>query len=323
MRTSLSSAGRTMRRILIFGLWLASAVPVHAGQERPNVILIVADDLGWADLGCYGSRFHRTPQLDKLAAEGRRFTQAYSASPVCSPTRAALMTGKHPARLHLTDWLPGRPDLPRAEARAAGDPPGAAARGGDARRIAPRGRLRHGASSASGISAALGFEPTRQGFDLNIAGDAAGSPLSYFAPFSRQGRTMPGLGDAPAGQYLTDRLTAEAERFLDANRARPFFLYMPHFAVHIPMKAKEDLIAKYPKWDGTPHGRQENPVYAAMLESLDESVGRIVAKVDELGLAGNTLIVFTSDNGGLATLEGPNTPPTDQRPTPRGQGLPL
>ena len=165
-----------------------------------------------------------------------------------------------------------------------------------------------------------GFEPTRQGFDLNIAGDATGSPLSYFAPFAGQGRIMPGLDDAPAGQYLTDRLTTEAERFLDANRARPFFLYMPHYAVHIPMNAKEDLIAKYPQVGRNSARPPGEPVYAAMLESLDESVGRIVAKVDQLGLAAKTLVVFTSDNGGLATLEGPHTPPTINAPLREGKG---
>jgi arylsulfatase A-like enzyme len=306
--------------ILIFGLWLAAAPPVHAGGERPNVILIVADDLGWADLGCYGSRYHRTPRLDALAAGGRRFTRAYAASPVCSPTRAALLTGKHPARLHLTDWLPGRPDLPAQRL----------ARPLIRQELPLEEETLAESLHAAGYATAhvgkwhlggAGFEPTRQGFDLNIGGDATGSPLSYFAPFGRQGRTMPGLDDAPGGQYLTDRLTAEAERFLDVNRARPFLLYLPHFAVHIPMKAKEDLIAKYPRWDGIPRGRQQNPVYAAMLESLDDSVGRIVAKVDALGLAGKTILIFTSDNGGLATLEGPHTPATINAPLREGKGF--
>lgn len=307
------------RRILLLSLWLTWALPVHASQERPNVILIVADDLGWADLGCYGSRFHQTPHLDKLAASGRRFTQAYAASPVCSPTRAALMTGKHPARLHLTDWLPGRRDLPAQKL----------ARPSIRQELPLEETTLAESLHAAGYATAIvgkwhlggvGFEPTRQGFDLNIGGDATGSALSYFAPFRRQGRVMPGLADAPDGQYLTDRLTDEAERFLEAHRERPFFLYMPHYAVHTPMKAKESLVARYPRWDGTPHGRQENPRYAAMLESLDESVGRIVAKVDSLGLTDNTLIIFTSDNGGLATVEGPNTPPTINAPLREGKG---
>ncbi len=307
------------RHFLGILLGLATAATAHGAEGRPNIVLIVADDLGWADLGCYGSKFHRTPHLDRLAGEGRRFVQAYAACPVCSPTRAALMTGKHPARLHLTDWLPGRNDRPDQQLRRP-----------VIRQELPLEEVTlaealHGSGYATAIIGKWhlggdGFEPSRQGFDLNIAGDARGSPLSYVAPFSRQGQTMPGLAEAPAGQYLTDRLTLEAERFLEAHRAGPFFLYFPHFAVHIPMVAKADLVARYPKWDGTPHGRQENPIYAAMLESLDESVGRIVAKLEQLGRSSDTLVIFTSDNGGLATLEGPNTPPTNNSPLREGKG---
>ena len=312
-----------LRRLWTTAVALAAHPPRHkgagAGEPPPNVVLIVADDLGWADLGCYGSKYHRTPNLDRLAAEGCRFTQAYAACPVCSPTRAALMTGKHPARLHLTDWLPGRPDRP------------------DQKLLRPAFRQElpleeqtlAEALQAGGYATALigkwhlggtGFEPTRQGFDLNIAGDATGTALSYWAPFARQGRTMPGLDAAPAGQYLTDRLTIEAEQFITAHAARPFFLYLPHYAVHIPMTAKPEMIARFPAWDGVPHGRQENPTYAAMLQSLDESVGRILAKLDQLELTGRTLVIFTSDNGGEATLEGPLTPPTINAPLREGKG---
>jgi arylsulfatase A-like enzyme len=295
------------------------AVAARADEPQPNVVLIVADDLGWADLGCYGSKYHRTPNLDRLAAQGCRFTQAYAACPVCSPTRAALLTGKYPARLHLTDWLPGRGDRP------------------DQRLLRPDIRqqlpleeqtlaevLRAGGYATALIGkwhlGGVGFEPTRQGFDLNIAGDVTGTALSYWAPFARQGRTMPGLEDAPAGQYLTDRLAIEAEKFIDAQRSRPFFLYLPHYAVHIPMTARPELVAGYPAWDGVPHGRQENPTYAAMLQSLDESVGKVLSKLDQLGLTERTLVIFTSDNGGLATLEGPNTPPTINAPLREGKG---
>jgi arylsulfatase A len=305
--------------VLLTSLLALAGVPVIAEEARPNIVLIVADDLGWADLGCYGSRFYRTPNLDRLAAGGRRFVQAYSACPVCSPTRAALMTGKHPARLHLTDWLPGRPDMPaqkllRPVIRQ--ELPLEEITIAEALKAAGYATAHIGKWHLGGV----GFEPTRQGFDLNIAGDASGTALSYWAPFARNGRTMPGLAEAPAGQYLTDRLTIEAERFIEAHRAEPFFLYMPHYAVHTPITAKADLIARYPRWDGTPHGRQENPIYAAMIESLDESVGRIVAKLETLGLASKTIVIFTSDNGGLATREGPNTPPTINAPLREGKG---
>jgi arylsulfatase A len=301
------------------GVLALAALTARGEDVRPNVVLIVADDLGWADLGCYGSKYHRTPRLDQMAAGGRRFTQAYAASPVCSPTRAALMTGKHPARLHLTDWLPGRGDRPAQKLLRPA-----------LRQQLPLDELTLAeALKGAGYATAhigkwhlggAGFEPTRQGFDLNIAGDASGTPLSYWAPFARQGRTMPGLEDAPAGQYLTDRLTTEAERFIEANQSRPFFLYLPHFAVHIPLSAKEESIARYPAWDGVPHGRQENPTYAAMLESLDEGVGRVLAKLDEQDLASRTIVVFTSDNGGLATLEGAKTPATNNSPLREGKG---
>ncbi|MGE0606863.1 MAG: sulfatase-like hydrolase/transferase [Pirellulales bacterium] len=281
--------------------------------------MILADDLGWADLGCYGSKFHRTPRLDRLAAEGRRFTQAYAACPVCSPTRAALMTGKHPARLHLTDWLPGRGDMP---AHRLLRPAFAQQLPLDETTLAEL--LQSAGYATAHIGkwhlGGAGFEPTRQGFGLNIAGDDRGSPASYVAPFTRGGRPIPGLEQAPAGEYLTDRLTAEAEKFIVENQQQPFFLYMPHFAVHTPLVGQDELIQQYPAWDGTPHGKQENPIYAAMLESLDSSVGRILDKLAELKLSERTIVVFTSDNGGLATREGPNTPATINSPLREGKG---
>ncbi len=156
-----------------------------------------------------------------------------------------------------------------------------------------------------------GFGPKEQGFDVNIAGDETGTPMSYVAPFGRNDRRMTGLEKAEDGEYLTDRLAGEAEKFLDANASRPFFLYLPHFAVHTPMVAPEATVGKYPKWDGTPHGKQENPTYAALLEHLDRAVGRVLAKLEALKIADNTIVVFTSDNGGLATREGPKTPATN------------
>lgn len=288
-------------------------------EEKPNVVLIVADDLGWADLGSYGSKFHRTPNLDALASSGQRFTQAYAACPVCSPTRAALMTGKHPARLRLTDWLPGRPDMPSQRMRRA-----------ELRQQLPLEEvtLAEVFQQAGYVTGHVGkwhlggagFDPLRQGFHENIAGNANGSPVSYVAPFVRGSRTIPGLEDAPEGQYLTDRLAAEAERFIEQHQRQPFFLYLPHFAVHTPLIAKKSLQDQYPPWNGIPRGRQENPIYAAMLESLDEAVGRVLARLRELRLAERTIVVFTSDNGGLATTEGPNTPATINAPLREGKG---
>jgi arylsulfatase A-like enzyme len=285
--------------------------------EKLNVILILADDLGWADLGCYGSKYHKTPHLDRLAASGVRFTDAYAACPVCSPTRASLLTGRYPQRYSLTDWLPGRPDRP------------------DQKLIRPKINqqlpleevtLAEALKPAGYVSGHVGkwhlggkgFGPEQQGFDLNIAGDQTGTARSYFAPFeSKDGTFMPGLEKAPDGEYLTDRLTAEAEKFIDANRERPFFLYLAHYAPHIPLKAKPELVAKY---KAGKHGEQGNPNYAAMLESLDDGVGRLLKKLDDLKLADRTLVLFMSDNGGLATLEGSNMAPTFNGPLREGKG---
>jgi arylsulfatase A-like enzyme len=292
-------------------------LPAQAARDRPNVVVILTDDLGAADLGCYGSAFHRTPALDRLAREGVRFTAAYAACCVCSPTRAALLTGKCPARLGLTDWLPGRPDRPdQPLARPALTPhlpPG---------EVTLAEVLKQAGYATGHVGkwhlGGEGHGPQQQGFDSNVAGDHTGTPLSYFAPYRRAGRVMPGLEEAPAGEYLTDRLTREAERFLERHKDRPFFLYLAHYAVHIPLRARAELVKKYPQ---TPvPGRQSNATYTAMLESLDEGVGRVLAKLDDLKLRERTVVVFTSDNGGLATLEGPNTPPTCNAPLREGKG---
>src|SRR5262245_43321920 len=302
-------------------LAFVSALPT----DRPNVVLIVIDDLGWADLSCYGSKLHRSPQIDNLAAGGVRFTQAYSACPVCSPTRAAIMTGKWPARLRLTDWLPGRGDLP---AQKLARP--------QIRQELPLeeitlGELFHDAGYATASIGkwhlgGTGFGPREQGFELNIAGDSGGSPPGFFAPWIKanakgkaSGRQLVGLENAPAGSYLTDLLNDAAIKFIEEHKAKPFFLYLPHYTVHIPLQAKPALVAKYPA-AGEFRGQQNNPIYAAMIESLDEGIGKILAKLDELKLAENTIVVFTSDNGGLATAEGANTPATSNAPLREGKG---
>src|SRR5262245_50953947 len=258
--------------------------------DKPNVILILADDLGWTDLACYGSDLHETPHLDRLAAEGMKFTQAYSACTVCSPTRAAILTGKYPARLHITDWIPGlMPANPKLLVP-------------DWTKQLPLDEtcLAEGFKAAGYVTASVGkwhlgneeFYPEKHGFDLNIAGTAAPSPRSYFAPYS-----IATLPEGPDGEYLTDRLANEATLFIEANKDKPFFLYCPHFAVHLPIQAKAASIEKY-RAKLKPGLKHTNPTYAAMLESLDEAVGRIRQKLDELKLADKTVIVFTSDNDG-------------------------
>jgi arylsulfatase A-like enzyme len=286
--------------------------------EKPNVILILIDDLGYRDLGCYGSTFYKTPNIDKLAKDGIRFTDYYAACPVCSPTRASIMTGRYPQRVNITTFLPGRPDRP------------------DQRLKQPAVRLelpleevtiaealkKEGYATAHIGKWHLGgkqFAPDKRGFDLNIAGDETGSPRSYFAPFENKAGKMPGLERAEPGEYLTDRLTTEAEKFIEANKDKPFFIYLPHYAVHIPLKAKEEILAKYKGM--AKHGSQSNPIYAAMIESMDESVGRIVKKLDDLKLSDNTLIIFTSDNGGLSVAEGGPFAATFNGPLREGKGF--
>lgn len=289
----------------------------QGADDLPNVLLILADDLGWADLGCYGSTFYRTPNLDRMAKEGMRFTDAYAACPVCSPSRCALMTGCYPQRYQITDWLPGRPDRPDQKLKRP-----------ELRQELPLEAVTLAeVLKKAGYATALigkwhlggeGFEPQDQGFDLRIGGDKTGTPKSYFAPFKNATGFMPGLEDAPEGQYLTDRYALEAEKFIAAHKDEPFFLYLPHNAVHTPLRAKPELVKKYPQEGGL--GKQSNPVYAAMLESLDEGVGRVVAKLDELQLTQKTLVIFTSDNGGLATLEGMKAPATINSPLREGKG---
>lgn len=306
---------RLLVGVLALSAW---AAPVCAETApRWNVILILADDLGWADLGCYGSTYHRTPALDQLAASGIRFTEGYASCPVCSPTRAALMTGKVPARLGITDWLPGRgdrPDQQLARPLLVQQLPLEETTLAELFRRAGYATAHIGKWHLGG----KGFDPTAQGFDQNIAGDHTGTPRSYFAPYRNKQGWMPGLEKASEGEYLTDRLTREAERFLDENKDRPFFLYLAHYAVHTPMRAKAELLKKYP--GKLALGKQSNPIYAAMLESLDDSVRDVMARLRKLKLDERTLVVFTSDNGGLATREGLNTPATINSPLREGKG---
>ncbi len=282
---------------------LATGAIVRAADapRPPNIIVFLIDDLGWTDLGCCGSDLYETPHIDNLARHGVRFTHGYSACTVCSPTRAAMMTGKYPARLHITDWIHGhkRPNaklaipqwteyLPRSEFTIAS------------------------ALKEAGYATAhvgkwhLGDEkegwPDKHGFDVNIAGYQAGSPPRYFSPYK-----IPTLKDGPDGEYLTDRLAAEAVRFIEINKDKPFFVYFPHYGVHTPLQAKKELIEKYKK-KAKPGMRHTNATYAAMIESVDDAVGRVTAKLAELKLTERTLIVFTSDNGGLLKPSTTNVP---------------
>ena len=284
----------THMRLSLFALLLVAGIVAAA---PPNVVLILADDLGQRDLGCYGSTYHRTPNLDAFAKANVKLTDSYSASPVCSPTRAALLTGKHPARLHLTDWLDGRPDqLSQKLNRPVFE-----------HQLALKEETLAEVFKANGYATGLfgkwhlggkGFGPKDQGFDLYKGGDSK---------------------EIPNDENNTDRLTDEAIKFITANKAKPFFAYVPYNDPHIPLKATPDVIAKY-KAGGAP-GTQNNPTYAAMLENIDANFARILKTLDDLKLADNTIVIFTSDNGGLSVLEGPNTPATSNAPYREAKGF--
>ncbi len=301
--------------------------------KRPNFVFFLIDDLGWKDLGCYGSTFNETPNIDRLASEGMRFTNAYAACPVCSPTRASIMTGKYPARLGITDWIGAaqkptayRDHLPLEEVTIAE----ALKEAGYATGYVGKWHL-----ATSGTDRRQ-YYPDRQGFDVNVGGDNSGQPPTYFYPYVKAKRsleTMPSGGKE--GEYLTDRLTDEALKFIDASKDRSFLLYLAHYAVHTPLESKMELAEKYRiKAAGLPQPKgprtapvygpystrmvQDHAVYAGMVQSVDESVGRVMGRLAELGLERNTIVIFMSDNGGLSTV--PRDGPTCNLPLRAGKG---
>jgi len=317
--------------------------PSERNDQKPNFIFILVDDLGWTDLGCYGSTFYETPNIDQLASEGTRFTNAYAACPVCSPTRASIMTGKYPARINLTDWIPGRQQY-------TGPQP--------CDKLIPKDFELEMKQEEITIAEALkeaGYKtffagkwhlgqdsiywPEYQGFDINKGGWSTGWPQGgYFSPY-----VNPRLESGPEGEHLTDRLTSESIQFLESVNDDPFLLYLSFYAVHTPLQAKEELIRKYEKkadnlglnqieqtisdkeWikKAPPQGTfverivQAHPTYSGMIETLDINVGRILDKLEELDLEEHTIIFFMSDNGGLATAEGS---PTSNLPLRAGKG---
>lgn len=312
-------------------------------MARPNIIFVLIDDMGWKDLVCYGSSFYETPHIDRLAKEGMRFTDAYAACPVCSPTRASILTGKYPATVGITDWIDANGHIHPARGKVIDVP-----------------YLKNLPASEHSLASALkdggyqtwhvgkwhlggeGHFPQDHGFEKNVGGAHQGSPGrgGYFSPW-----TIPPLehADVPEGTYLTDYLTDQILDLLKNKDERPFFLNLWYYQVHTPLQAKEEKIEKYRakaqamgldqvqtfaegehypcehKKDQRIQRRlvQSDPVYAGMIESLDESIGRILEALDESGEADNTLIVFTSDNGGLATSEGS---PTCNAPLAEGKG---
>jgi arylsulfatase A-like enzyme len=304
--------------------------------RRPNVVFVVVDDLGWTDLGCYGSTFYDTPNLDRLATQSIRFTQAYAASPVCSPTRAALLTGRHPVRIGITDWIPGMPD-DRADQPQLRTPEDLHFLPLDELTISEifhkAGYLTFFAGKWH-LGETPGFWPEAQGFQINKGGNGKGSPTfpggnGYYAPYGN-----PTLEEGPPGEYLTDRLTEESIRFIASAAGAPFFLYLSFYTVHTPIQGCESFDQHYrEKCQELPDGgkmqtraehlgktriNQSDPLYAAMVRSMDENVGRLLDAIREQGLQEQTIVIFTSDNGGLSTTSSGG--PTSVVPLRAGKG---
>ena len=270
-------------------------------KRRTNIILIMIDDLGWMDLHCQGNDRLDTPNIDRLASQGMRFTDAYSAAPVCSPTRAAIMTGQSPARLGLTTHIPDRPQYRPKDAKLLS---AKTLRALPLEHVTIAEQLKEAgyatgffgkwhlsrASAEDGLSEQE-LRPEYQGFDLNIGGCSFGGPPSYFDPYRN-----PTIKSRREGEYLPDRLADEAAAFIRAHREEPFFVALWNYTVHWPMEAPQKLIDKYEERIGP---GLKDARYGAMIEAMDAAVGRILATIDELKLVGQTLVIFTSDNGGF------------------------
>ena len=279
--------------ILALGVFASGVLTASAAAPRPNIIFILADDLGINDLACYGRKEHRTPNLDRLAAQGTRFTSAYCAQSICSPSRAAIMTGKAPARLHLTTYLPGRPDCVSQKLQ---HPVMRQQLPVEEQTLAEHLKAAGYATACIGKwhLGGKGFLPTDQGFDVYRPGKAV---------------TKPSATEGGKGEY---ELTRWAEEFMETNRARPFFLYLAHDTPHLPYSARADLVER--------NARAFNPTYAAVIEAMDDAVGRLLAKIDSLGIATNTIVIFTSDNGGVHMPEGSHNTITHNAPYRAGKG---
>jgi len=316
-----------VRNLLLFTL----CINLQAAKPL-NFVLILVDDLGWMDLACQGSKYYETPNIDRLASEGIRFTEAYAACAVCSPTRAAVQTGRYPGRLGVTDWIRSR--FQGGTISADKKNPSGFTGGRNRKYLVPRNALWMESSEmtiaeilepAGYVSCHIGkwhlgaddWYPQKQGYKFNHGGCDYGQPPNYFDPFNnpKHRHTMiregiPYLPGRKKGQYLSDREAEEAVAFIEAHKDEPFFLNMDNYAVHTPIQAKAGVTARY---EAKPKTAQKNAKYAAMVESVDDCAGRIMGALSKNGIADRTVIIFTSDNGGLLG-------PTNNAPLRSGKG---
>ena len=314
---------------LLLAFASVATAPLRAADStKPNVLFILVDDFGSRDLSCYGSSLYETPNMDKLAASGAKFTQAYVAYPRCVPSRFAIMTGKLPARVQ------GQKDSPHVEPGRDTTFGAAFKEAGYATFYCGKWHLGEGASN-----------PDKVGYDTIVAAGAAGATRSHFAPYTKSKKKgggdadekdlIVGLDDAPEGEYLADRLTDETIKFIQANKAKPFCAVLAHYAVHTPIEAKKHLTKRYQdKLDAQPKPAaefekesagenllvQNNATYAAMIESVDHGIGRLLGTLDRLGIADRTIVVLASDHGGLSARGGKREVATSNRPLRAGKG---
>jgi arylsulfatase A-like enzyme len=318
---------------LIFLFLVGMNYPIFGQKtEEFNVLIIHVDDLGWADIGILGSDYYDTPSIDQLAAAGMLFTHSYAAAAICSPSRAALMTGKYPARIGITDWIyarfqgTGTTGLAGEYAENPGQPLLTPKNQG----FLPLEELTL-AERMKGLGYTTfhvgkwhlggeGMYPEDQGFDFNFGGNDLGQPPSYFDPYEPATPTpfyeLNRVEPRAAGEFLTDREGDEIVNFLQSQDQK-FFIHWAPYAVHTPLMAPEELVEKYKRKAG---GKQNNPIYAAMVENLDQNVGKVLAALDRLKLSDKTLVIFTSDNGGL--MGNPTNPITNNYPLRSQKGYP-
>ncbi len=301
-----------LRWLPVAMLLLAPFAPASAA-EQPNILFVLIDDLGWSDLACQGNKLVETPHLDRLATQGVRFTDAYAISPVCSPTRAGLITGLHPARLHLTNHVPDRPRYRPKTALLLSAPmvdrlPLEQVTVAERLREAGYATGFFGKWHLSGSPEDPKLRPEFQGFDVNVGGCNFGGPPTFFDPYR-----IPTIENRRKGEYLPDRLADEAIDFMQKSRGhdgKPFAVFLWNYTVHWPMEAPEPLLEKYADRKGP--GLNDTR-YGAMIEAMDAAVGRVLAELDRLKVADETLVVFTSDNGGFAGV-------SDNRPLRAAKG---
>lgn len=322
---------RTAFSLLLTGCISHGASSVSANQTtHRNILFILVDDLGWSDVGCYGSSFYETPHIDNLAKQGMRFTDGYAASPVCSPTRSSILTGKNPGRTGNTEYFGGPQPGPKYNRNTILQPaPYISRMLLEEKTLAEALREQGYATFFAGkwhLGHSPQFWPENQGFDINKGGHSAGGPYGgkkYFSPYGN-----PRLSNGPDGEHLPDRLASETIQFMETNKDKPFFAYLSFYSVHSPQISRPDLKKKYEtkkkpetQWGVEANKKvrlnQNNAVYAGMVEGMDLAVGRVLSKLTELGLDENTVVIFMSDNGGVST-DGAH--PTSNLPLRAGKG---